>query len=289
MKNAKKILLVTKPSPDFDTYISLLTLIEVINRDLQKQAELGLSGDIPARFKAALALPEIKHYKVLPPKKFVIEFKNQNHQVNNIQWNQEKDQLKFFITMGQGEFNPAGMSITTTGTDHDLIIAIGVNNLTELGEIYTTSKSIFEERRMIVLAKGAATITGNNVRIVGNKTAASVSEQLFALLNEAGIRVEETRATNLMAGIFSATNNLKKQVTDPATFEVIAKLARSKANNETASALAEKSGKQEEAAPKPTTQAPAATQPAQQPTAQQTAAQPQTMKQAERSTPNANQ
>lgn len=281
-------MLVTKPNPDFDTYISLLTLIEVINRDLQKQAELGLSGDIPAKFKTALAFPEIKHHKVLPPKKFVIEFKNQNHQVNNIQWNQEKDQLKFFITMGQGEFNPAGMSITTTGTDHDLIIAVGVNNLAELGEIYTTSKSIFEERRMIVLAKGTAAISGNNTRIVGNKTAASVAEQVYALLTEGGIRVEETRATNLMAGIFSATNNLKKQVTDPATFEVIAKLARSKANNEAASALAEKAGKQEEAAPKPTSQTPAAPA-APQAQSGQTAAQPQTMKQAERSTPNANQ
>ncbi|MFQ5493507.1 MAG: hypothetical protein ACE5DX_05105 [Candidatus Dojkabacteria bacterium] len=237
MKNAKKILLVTKKSPNFDTYISLQLLAEVIKQDLGKTVEIACESGLPKAFLSQFPLPDVKKMTSLPPKSFVLEFKNQKNKVKNIQWNQSEEKLSLYLTMQGGNLNSQNLDIRVTGADHDLIVLVGVNTIAELGNLYTTSKSLFEETDIYAIGLQPQ-IKLPKVKVSDYQRSTTVSEQTFEYLQTNGVKVNESRASRLLAGIFSATRNFKVNVKDAKTYEVAAKLTKSGAKNETAAANA---------------------------------------------------
>ncbi|KXK26962.1 MAG: hypothetical protein TR69_WS6001000986 [candidate division WS6 bacterium OLB20] len=261
MKNAKKILLVTRKNPDFDAYISLQLLAEVIKQDLNKPVELACEAELPKQYEAVFPMPEIKRMKELPPKSFVLEFKNQENKVQNIQWNQAEDKLTLFLTMQQGDLNASNLNVQIAGTNHDLIMLIGVNSFDELGELYSKSRSIFDEARVVAFGTNPQ-IRQQNVKVVQGDKATSLSEQVFAYLESNGIKISEDRANRVLTGIFHATKNFKQNVTSAQTYETAARLTKIGATNETASTAlartasdaADKAKSQAQSAQKPSDQ-----------------------------------
>jgi hypothetical protein len=236
LKEAKKILLVTRKNPDFDTYLSLQLLAEVIKQDLQKKVEFASESELPKNFQEAVPFPDIKKMTTLPPKSFILEFKNQDNKVRNIQWNQNQDKISLYVTMEQGNLNPQNLDVQITGADYDLIILVGVNSLEELGNLYLGSKLLFEETRMTVLSRKAV-IKLPQAKVTDGSRVASISELIFNYLEGNGVKLSPERATRILAGIFSATENFRKNLIDARTYESAAKLTRLGATNDTASAL----------------------------------------------------
>lgn len=239
MRNAKKILLITKKNPDFDTYISLQVLAEVIKLDLNKPVELASEAELPKTFQEAVPMPEIKKMTSLPPKSFILEFKNQDNKVKNIQWNQSADKISLYVTMQQGNLKHENMNVQVTGADHDLIIIVGVNTLEELGALYANSKNIFDEARVQLFSLKPGFKLPQLKTAEADKVS-SISEQVFAYLDANGVKLTNVRASRLLSGLFSATDNFKKNVRDARTYEVAARLTRLGATNEAGSNISGK-------------------------------------------------
>ena len=239
MKDAKKILLVSRKNPDFDTYLSLQLLAEVIKQDLNKKVELACESELPKTFQEAVPMPDIKRMNQLPPKSFILEFKNQDNKVKNIQWNQNQDKISLYVTMDQGNLKPENLDVQITGADYDLIMLVGVNSLEELGNLYTLSHNLFEETRLIVFGRKAV-IKLPQAKVTDGSRCSSVSEIVFGYLEGNGVRLSPERSSRLLAAIFSATETFKKNLADARTYETAAKLTRLGATNDNASAIAAK-------------------------------------------------
>ncbi len=236
MKDAKKILLVTRKNPDFDTYLSLTLLAEVIKQDLGKKVELACESELPKNFQEAAPMPDIKKMTQLPPKSFILEFKNQENKVRNIQWNQNQDKISLYITMDQGNLKPENLDVNISGSDHDLIMLVGVNSLEELGALYQAGKNIFEESKLVVFGRRSVIKLPQAKNIESDKTS-SISEQVLNYLEVNGIKLNPQRAAKVLAAIFSVTDGFKKNLADARTYENCAKLTRMGATNDAASTL----------------------------------------------------
>jgi nanoRNase/pAp phosphatase (c-di-AMP/oligoRNAs hydrolase) len=239
LKDAKKILLVTRKNPDFDTYLSLTLLAEVIKQDLGKKVELACESELPRNFQEAAPMPDIKKMTQLPPKSFILEFKNQENKVRNIQWNQNQDKISLYITMDQGNLKPENLDVNISGSDHDLIILVGVNTLEELGALYQAGKNIFEESKLVVFGRRSV-IKLPQAKVIESDKTSTISEQVLNYLETNGIKLNPQRAAKVLAAIFSVTEGFKKNLADARTYENCAKLTRMGATNDAASTLAAK-------------------------------------------------
>ena len=236
LQNSKKILVTTSPDLTIDKYIAIHTIATSLKSDLNKEVHIGISKNPSDKFTNILPMKGIKIINKLSPKKYLLEFRGQKNKVKNIQWNQENDKLNFYLTMGQGEFNSSDHSIKITGSDYQMVIMVGVNNLSELGAIFQEGKEVMKSAEIISVGgkiKDEPLKIGEEI----DEKHSSISEDTYFFMQKFNLKINANRATNLLAGIFSATDNFNKNLRDPKTFITCAELIRKGGSNEIASKL----------------------------------------------------
>lgn len=236
LQDSKKVLVVTGGKPSLDKYLSTALIAKSLKSDKSKNVHIATPTKIASTYTNIMSVDDIKVLNSLPPKKFVLDFKEQKGKVKNIQWNQEADNVSFFISMEEGEFNSKNMNFRTTGSDYETIILVGIKSLDELGGIYSNSKEVFKNVNIISVG-GKPQSQELKINSEIDEKHSSVSEDTYTFLQKNSISMNPTRANALLAGIFSATGNFKKNISDPRTFMVCADLMKSGATNEVASKM----------------------------------------------------
>jgi hypothetical protein len=111
------------------------------------------------------------------------------------------------------------------GAGFDLIITIGAQSLDSLGQIYASNLQIFANAKIINLDNQATNTNFGTVNLVDN-TSSSLSEIAGMVIPALTLPVQGDIASNIMAGIYSATSDFTLGATAE-TFEVIAYAMRS--------------------------------------------------------------
>ncbi|MBW7953322.1 hypothetical protein H3C67_00895 [Candidatus Dojkabacteria bacterium] len=238
MKNAKKILILIGNQINPDIYLSLHLLADAGKSIFGKDIEYAGARNVSETYKEVLPMPEINYLSSIPPKSFVLEFKNQKNKVENVQWSQEEDKLTLFLTMQAGDMNPANFNLKIHGANHDLVLVVGASRPEELGEFYAQAEQLFSEAEIVVFS------TNPDCKFSRAKTyqpgsTSSVSEQVLIYLENQGVRINEVRATRLLSGIFSATGRFKHNLSSALTYELAARLTKYGAKNDLATKLME--------------------------------------------------
>jgi hypothetical protein len=145
--------------------------------------------------------------------------------LQNLDWSpsgQTKSDLKlvFHVVPGQ-KFEPTFITPGFEGGNFDLIITIGANTWLALGSIYASNSQIFSSTKILNIDNQANNTQFGSMNLVGN---VSLSEIIGLILPILGLPLEGDIASNIIAGIFSATNNL--QIGSAETFEVMAALLK---------------------------------------------------------------
>lgn len=231
LNDSKKVLVVAPAKMDLDQYIALHSIATGLKTDLNKEVHIGVQNKVNQNFLTALPLEGINVLNVLPPKKFLIEFPGQKNKVKTLQWNQENDKVNFFVSMEKGDFAGGMPNIKVTGSDYETIVMVGVNTLADMGTIYQNSKEVFEGVN-IVSVGGKAQGEGLKIETVVDDKNSCVSEDAYNFINKYGMKISDRKATALLAGIFKATNNFKKNLIDAKTFITAADLMKKGATNE---------------------------------------------------------
>ncbi|KKQ24634.1 MAG: Phosphoesterase RecJ domain protein [Candidatus Roizmanbacteria bacterium GW2011_GWC2_37_13] len=157
----------------------------------------------------------------------MISFPYTDGSIDKVDYNIQGESFNLVVTPRPGfqKLNPSQVNYSYTGGVVDFIIVVDAPTLNSLGEIYTGNQNQFTGRDIINIDRHLTNAYFGTVNLV-NKTISSISELILSVLQSLKIEIDRDVATNLYAGVASATNNFTSYSTNADTFENIATLLR---------------------------------------------------------------
>lgn len=126
--------------------------------------------------------------------------------------------LVFHVVPGQ-RFEPTNITSRHEQSGYDLTWVIGCQNLNELGEIFTSNSQYFAQSQVVNIDNNQGNGNYGFANIV-DAQASSLSEIIAQILPSLTLNMDSDIASNIIAGVYSATNNLTQKI-NPDTFMVI--------------------------------------------------------------------
>lgn len=132
--------------------------------------------------------------------------------------------LVFHVLSGQ-TFQPAKIVPHYQGSGFNLIFTVGANNLNSLGNIYNSSPQAFSGTHAVNVDNQASNTSFAATNVL-DTNASSVSEVMSSIITDLGFTLTQDCASNLLIGIFDATNNLTNEKTTAEAYLAVANCLR---------------------------------------------------------------
>lgn len=215
ISQAKSILIVTS-GLNGDLLAASLALRAFLKK-LEKEITLLSYTEMSAKFGFLPETLEVVTHIDLT-KSLVINIATKKTQVGEVSYKKVPEQLSIFLKPAKGEFTPNDISFDTSTFPFDLVILIGVSSPDQLGEFYSQNAQLFFQTPVLNIDFKGSNENYGQFNLV-DLTATSASEIILDLINkfESGL-IDESIATQLLAGIISETNSFQHTRTTPQTF-----------------------------------------------------------------------
>ncbi|OGE73578.1 MAG: hypothetical protein A3I07_02410 [Candidatus Doudnabacteria bacterium RIFCSPLOWO2_02_FULL_42_9] len=199
-----------------DSLAAALALRSFLKK-LEKDSVLLIPYSVTDRFHF---LPEIAEVvsEIDLTKSFVIDVSTKKSQVAELSYKKESDKLSIFLKPQKGEFTPTDVTFRSSNFPYDLVVLIGIPSLDSLGEFYGKHAELFFDVPVVNIDfRGNNENYGQFNLVQLNST--SCSEIVLDLINKfEATLIDETIATQLLAGIIAETNSFQHVRTTPQTF-----------------------------------------------------------------------
>lgn len=146
--------------------------------------------------------------------------------LEKLDWYAENNNLNlvFHVLPGQ-TFQPARIIPRYQGSGFNLIFVLGAANLNALGNIYQTNSQAFSGTHIVNIDIQSANTSFGQTNVL-DPQASSLSEVVASLITDLGFVLDSDSASNLLAGIFDATNNLLAPKVTADTYMAVAECLR---------------------------------------------------------------
>lgn len=227
LQNAQTVLILLPQNPPLDAVAAGLALYLALTKS-QLNTIIGCTTEMTVNFNRLFGVDKIKPR--IGNQNLVISFAYPEDSLEKVSYDKDLANKKFNLTIepkaGMLPLDPGQVEYSHTGSNADLIFVIGVRSLEDLGHLYQQEKKLLDDKQKTLvnlshLDKNAQFGTVN----LYDPTVSGSSEITFTVLKALGLPIKQDIATNLLAGIESATNNLTT-ASSADTFEVIAQLMR---------------------------------------------------------------
>ncbi|MBI2040183.1 hypothetical protein HYT18_03850 [Candidatus Microgenomates bacterium] len=131
--------------------------------------------------------------------------------------------LVFHVIAGQ-MFRPSRIVSHYQGSGFNLNFVVGAANLDSLGSIYKQNSDSFSGVHIVNIDNQGN--TGFGTTNILDTNASSISDIMANLIIDLGLNLDADAASNLLTGIFDATNNLSDPRISADTYMVVANLLR---------------------------------------------------------------
>lgn len=146
--------------------------------------------------------------------------------LEKLDWYAENNNLNLvFHVLPNQTFQPARIIPRYQGSGFNLIFTIGAANLNALGSIYSANAGVFSGTHIVNIDIQPANTSFGQTNIVDSQ-ASSLSEVVASLVADLGFVLDSDTASNLLAGIFDATNNLLDPKVTAETYMAVANCLR---------------------------------------------------------------
>ncbi len=132
--------------------------------------------------------------------------------------------LVFHVLPGQ-TFQPGRIIPHYQGSGFNLVFVVGAVNLNALGNIYSQNQNAFSGTHIVNIDNQVANSSFGQTNVLDTNTSA-VSEMVANVISDLGYNLDADSASNLLAGIFEATNNLQDSKATAETYMVVANCLR---------------------------------------------------------------
>ncbi len=199
-----------------DSLAAALALRSFLKK-LEKDCVLLVPYSITERFDF---LPEVSEVAkdIDLTKSFVIDVSTKKSQVAELSYKKDTERLSIFLKPQKGEFLASDVSFRSSNFPYDLVVLVGIPSLEHLGEFYTKHTELFFDVPLVNIDFRGSNENYGQFNLV-QLSATSCSEIVLDLVNkfEASL-IDETIATQLLAGIIVETNSFQHIRTTPQTF-----------------------------------------------------------------------
>lgn len=146
--------------------------------------------------------------------------------LERLDWYPEGNNLNlvFHVVPGQ-KFEPTKLATKYQTSGLDLVFLVGAANPQEVGNVYAQNIGRLSEVAKVNIDNSQSNTSYGQINIV-DINSSSVSEMVAQLILGLGLAVDADIASNILAGIYQATNNLSLNVT-PNTFMAASQMMQS--------------------------------------------------------------
>ena len=146
--------------------------------------------------------------------------------LEKLDWSAENNNLNlvFHVLSGQ-TFQPVRIVPKYQGSGFNLIFVIGSASLNGLGTVYSGNTQAFSGTHLVNIDNQVANTSFGQTNVIDSQTS-SLCEIVTNLISDLGFTLEPDTASNLLAGIFDATNNLSDSKVTADTFMAVANCLR---------------------------------------------------------------
>ncbi|MBI2641686.1 hypothetical protein HYW87_03775 [Candidatus Roizmanbacteria bacterium] len=157
----------------------------------------------------------------------VVSFPYTDGSIDKVDYNIQGNMFNLIVAPRQGfpKLEPNQVKYSYTGGLLDFIIVLDSPTLNSLGTVYRDNEKQFQGRDIVNIDRHLTNSFFGTINFV-EKTSSSISELILKLLQNLQVEIDRDIATNLYAGIASATNNFTSYSVNADTFEHIATLLR---------------------------------------------------------------
>ncbi len=128
--------------------------------------------------------------------------------LEKLDWYAENNNLNLvFHVLPNQTFQPARIVPRYQGSGFNLIFTIGAANLNALGSIYSGQPQVFSGTHIVNIDIQPANTSFGQTNILDSQ-ASSLSEVVSSVITDLGFALDSDSASNILAGVFDATNNL---------------------------------------------------------------------------------
>lgn len=227
LASAKQILVLLPQNPSVDSVAAALALhLALTKKGLS--ATIGCSTEMTVQFNRLFGVDKIKPR--IGNQNLVITFNYPEDSLEKVAYDKDPASQKFHLTIepkaGMQPLDVSQVEYSYTGSSADVIFVVGSRNLEDLGELYQQEKTLLDnkEKTLVNLSHLDKNSQFGTVNLY-DPTATGVSEIMLSVIKALELPLEPDTATNLLAGIEAATQNLSQARTVD-TFEAVTELMR---------------------------------------------------------------
>src|SRR3989339_382016 len=220
LQTAKQVLVLLPQNPNIDSVAAALALyLALVKKGLS--TTIGCSSQMTVQFNRLFGVDKIKPR--IGNQNLVISFNYPEDSLEKVSYDKDPANQKFNITIepkaGLQVLDVNSVEYSYTGSNADVIFVIGARGLEDLGDLFKSEQKLLEDKSktLINLSSLDKNSQFGTVNLY-DPTASGCSEIMFAVIKALELALEPDMATNLLAGIEAATQNLT-QAGSADTFE----------------------------------------------------------------------
>ena len=177
IQDAKSVGLLVSRDANADAVAAEMALYHLLSLACKAEKVVPIvPGKIPQEAQALPSSIEIKHS--LGPKNLVVTLNTNKTPVEKVSYRSEGEKFQLVIHPVSRSFEVENIEYSYEGLNFDLLIALGVKKLSDLGEIYEKNRAEFGKAVIINMDVSGANEDYGQINIV-DPTLASVSELIF--------------------------------------------------------------------------------------------------------------
>ena len=222
VESANSILVLLPTNPDFDQVAAGLSLYLSLMGG--KNVQIAATSPITVQLNRLVAVNKIS--TELGNKNLVLSFYDYKAEdIEKVSYDIDNGQFRLTVIPKPGVAAPSRdqVKVAYTGVSADTVILIGGASEKHFPAIYSND---LVGTKLVHIGNRSLTSDSEKGILSFVGSAASVSEVIFSLINEANLTIDPDIATNLLMGIEDATDNFKSSDVGAKTFEMVAALMR---------------------------------------------------------------
>ena len=229
VKEAKLVLIILPNNASFDQQLAASSLALSLEKSEKKSSLHGVSKLINS---SIIGLDKLT--TKLGSNHLLVSFDYSASAVDKVSYHLDDKNNKFYLTIkpqkGEQPLNKDSVQFEYVGADADLVVVFGVQELTELEQLYVGYEDLYQSCNVLCISSLVPNFQCAHANL---SKVSSSCETIYRILVESGMQIDSEIATNLLAGIQYETDNFLNFKADAETFETISGLLKSGARRKT--------------------------------------------------------
>lgn len=219
VQRAERPLIVLRESPHADDFASAFGVAAILKK-LGKQTDILSGGGMYPKNLTFLADDHTVRTDLPNIRSLTVHVSLTKAKVDELTSNVEGDELKIHVTPKHGVWSSDDVRISTTSYRYDLILMLGVPDVTSLGAVATAYADFFFHTPIINLDHAGANEHHGHLNLVDISAVANgeACYELFSRIDES--LINEYVATCFLAGMVAKTKSFKTPNVTPKTLKV---------------------------------------------------------------------